>query len=333
MENEFFFESSHLALRSNPDYLKIMKHLAILCSQRTQVHSQIKMIENKRDEAISDPISFLENLKKGSIIFADVIEISEVIDVNISQSYYCFFSYFKSLKIPKIDFTKYGPDHIENDHGKNSSSPIKPHHTNLWSLDEQKKLEELLIEFPPESVESNRFKKIAAFLSNRTEKQVASRVQKFFKKLHEANLPIPGASCRLRSRNIKSQKKNLRLERPTTFFPERIIPKDVFMKDDTEDDDQLFAPKNIFDDQTKVLKLLKQIRDEKVKLSQTKTNFKYEFYCSACESNFTNLTTHKWSCLDCIIDFCCDCMTTQLLRKPSFKHLNHEIVSVQDQKH
>lgn len=61
-----------------------------------------------------------------------------------------------------------------------------------WSTEEQKRLEELLLIYPPEPIELRRFKKIAAALGNRTAKQVSSRVQKYFLKLYKAGLPIPG---------------------------------------------------------------------------------------------------------------------------------------------
>ena len=61
-----------------------------------------------------------------------------------------------------------------------------------WTAEEQKRLEELLHEFPSEEVEMERWKKIAARLGNRTPIQVQSRIQKYFLKLHKAGLPIPG---------------------------------------------------------------------------------------------------------------------------------------------
>jgi hypothetical protein len=36
----------------------------------------------------------------------------------------------------------------------------------LWTAEEQRRLEELLIEYPPEEVESRRWQKIAAALGN-----------------------------------------------------------------------------------------------------------------------------------------------------------------------
>jgi len=102
----------------------------------------------------------------------------------------------------------------------------------LWTPAEQKRLEELLEEFPPEEIESRRWEKIATalgielkclifilfkiqylkiniiklqsfFPGNRTTMQVQSRVQKYFKKLHSMGLPVPGRVPRARSNIVK----------------------------------------------------------------------------------------------------------------------------------
>uniref|UniRef100_S4R5S2 ZZ-type zinc finger-containing protein 3 n=1 Tax=Petromyzon marinus TaxID=7757 RepID=S4R5S2_PETMA len=67
----------------------------------------------------------------------------------------------------------------------------------LWTVEEQKRLEELLVQHPPEEVEARRWQKIATALGNRTPKQVASRVQKYFIKLAKAGLPVPGRTPNL----------------------------------------------------------------------------------------------------------------------------------------
>lgn len=178
-------------------------------------------------------------------------------------------------------------------------------------------LEELLIRFPPEAVESNRFKRIAKVMGNRSEKQVASRVQKYFKKLHQANLPIPGTlSSRLRNRNMKSQKHVLRIDKPSTFFPERNIPKDLLMKDENGDD-QLFPSKTILDNNRRVIEILRELRRGKCSTFESYLKFK----CTLCEEF---IVSKKWSCNDCDIDFCSDCITGQLLSS-SFVHLHHTL--------
>lgn len=44
-EDEFLFESAHLGLRSNSDYLKLMRHLAVLCAQRIKVSTFFETTE------------------------------------------------------------------------------------------------------------------------------------------------------------------------------------------------------------------------------------------------------------------------------------------------
>lgn len=102
----------------------------------------------------------------------------------------------------------------------------------LWTCEEQRRLEELLIEYPPEQIEMQRFAKIARALGNRTTKQVASRLQKFFKKLHSAGMPVPGRIPKShRTQQTKSQRMT-KFGRPTTFFPANYVPVTI-----TEDDE------------------------------------------------------------------------------------------------
>lgn len=105
----------------------------------------------------------------------------------------------------------------------------------LWTCDEQRRLEELLMEYPPEPVEMRRFAKIARALGNRTVRQVASRLQKYFQKLHAAGLPVPGRIPR-NARSHPSTRKNRSIKqqliRPTTFFPSNFVPVNI-----TDDDD------------------------------------------------------------------------------------------------
>lgn len=79
-----------------------------------------------------------------------------------------------------------------------------------------------------------RFAKIAKALGNRTPRQVASRLQKYFQKLHAAGLPVPGRIPR-NVRSYTSSRKNRmykHMARPTTFFPSNHVPVNI-----TEDDD------------------------------------------------------------------------------------------------
>ncbi|KAI9283390.1 hypothetical protein BY458DRAFT_496380 [Sporodiniella umbellata] len=61
-----------------------------------------------------------------------------------------------------------------------------------WSDEEQQRLQDLLEIYPDEPIQAQRFSKISKALGTRTQKQVASRVQKYFIKLARMGLPVPG---------------------------------------------------------------------------------------------------------------------------------------------
>ncbi|KAJ2964236.1 hypothetical protein NQZ79_g774 [Umbelopsis isabellina] len=80
--------------------------------------------------------------------------------------------------------------HKSRDNGDDENKPVT--HNLPWSDEEQKRLEELLVIYPDEPVQAQRFNKIAAALGTRTARQVGSRVQKYFIKLAKNGLPVPG---------------------------------------------------------------------------------------------------------------------------------------------
>jgi hypothetical protein len=93
------------------------------------------------------------------------------------------------------------PSNKEGERGKDGKLLVRGREFNqrkpetfnqLWTPEEQKRLEELLVVYPPEHTEMERFRKIAKALGNRTPLQVQSRVQKYFIKLQKAGLPVPG---------------------------------------------------------------------------------------------------------------------------------------------
>ena len=77
-EDEFLFESAHLAFRSNADYLKLMKHLTVLCAQRIKVQNDIEILHLEERKAMNDPLAFVEGIQGGVIKFPASIEVPEV---------------------------------------------------------------------------------------------------------------------------------------------------------------------------------------------------------------------------------------------------------------
>ncbi|KAG2196850.1 hypothetical protein INT47_011370 [Mucor saturninus] len=134
-----------------------------------------------------------------------------------------------------------------------------------WSDEEQHRLQELLITFPDEPIQAQRFHKISKALGTRTQRQVASRVQKYFIKLAKSGLPVPGRitippSCMPKDKEGVSKNKNKgnpnRVTKPNlgpnnrpyatvastgyvrtsgAHYAEARGPPAVFMSDDEED--------------------------------------------------------------------------------------------------
>jgi hypothetical protein len=80
-KDEFLFETSHLALRSNTDYLVLLRHLSHLTSLRIRFHNDIKLLSTAHQKALSDPQAFVNKLIKGSLDLPDLILIPEVITI------------------------------------------------------------------------------------------------------------------------------------------------------------------------------------------------------------------------------------------------------------
>lgn len=233
----------------------------------------------------------------------------------------------------------------------------------LWTAEEQRRLEELLVEYPPEAVETKRWQKIAAALGNRTTKQVCSRVQKYFIKLHKAGLPIPGRPPKMQSLEIfrkgyhphRHQRNNHFLFKQTTFFPSQDVP--VYMSDfddettgschnistveyDTkmegvredgvsDDDSTSAAQKHQNSTEYRQICLLRRVKRDK---ETEKGRLPVEHLghrCDLCKQE--PLCGTRWHCVDCppnvSVDFCTDCVVTQM--ESSNPHpLTHHLVDL-----
>lgn len=253
----FAFETDHEALRSNADYAALLRAMAALQAQKMQaVRDREKLIE-ARDEALADPIAFVKRLQAG-----------EHLELPGKQ---------KVAELPDIEWEKYRvvaadeavrlrPDtrHAPTPSSSSNSSSTrvvdgqyfvrgrafdekKPVTFNQpWTPEEQRRLEELLVQFPSEDVEMERWKKIATALGNRTPIQVQSRTQKYFLKLQKAGMPVPGRVGKTSKRYVRhntsgratnhaSKKYGLIGQKNSTFFPS--LAPDVKMEDDDADND------------------------------------------------------------------------------------------------
>lgn len=65
-ENEdFYFESDHLALRGNSDYHAVLRTLVVLEAQRIEAAKHIDKIVQVSKRALQDPESFIKKLTSG----------------------------------------------------------------------------------------------------------------------------------------------------------------------------------------------------------------------------------------------------------------------------
>lgn len=169
--------------------------------------------------------------------------------------------------MPQIDLSKYdtagssGKDTLENIPSTSScsSQPMK-RTKHLWSKEEQRRLEDLLVEFPTEKVEMQRFAKIAKALGTRTTNQVASRCQKYFKQLYLAGLPIPGRlpkSSRHAPYGSQADKYS-NAGGSSSFFPEFDVPVRINEDGWDREDAASLKKENLKDEGDKNLEIVSQ---------------------------------------------------------------------------
>lgn len=334
-EDLFYFESDHLALKGNKDYCDVLKTLVILTAQHKKAIQDFNKVVEIRKSALEDPIYTLEQIQSGKGLGLPTrIDLPKIPNINF-QKY--------DVKVPTEDLKNIYSDASNKTTEEDSIKIGQSNNGNnkVWTPEEQKRLEELLIIFPPEPIEMKRFHKIARALGNRTVQQVCSRVQKYFLKLYKAGLPIPGKIPKSgekykRSLVHKHQRHNHYLWKPTTFFPDLYVPVTMNDLDNipgpglnsspsspaTSGSSNYLMPSehNTLNDQVvksepeQQLNLLKRIRTEKIKEFNGNYNlFQHLGYrCDYCDVE--PITGSRWHCMTCTdsTDFCTDCVVSQM---------------------
>ncbi|KAM3605099.1 uncharacterized protein V6R79_020681 [Siganus canaliculatus] len=364
----YYFESDHLALKHNKDYQRLLQTVGVLEAQRTQAILDLETLARHQRQALTDPISFVEQLQKrvnlGLPCPQRVVQLPDIAWEQYTSGLGDFEREFcdkkRKTRRLKLIFDKGLPDRPKSPiepkkEGESSTAytslptsdalengrqtqmirgrichPNKPDTFNqLWTVEEQKKLEQLLVKFPPEEVESRRWQKIADELGNRTAKQVASRVQKYFIKLTKAGIPVPGRTPNLCMYTKKASSKrqhhlNKHLYRPSTFLTSYEPP--VYMDEEDErsayfssmadpsadDSDEESIPVELrsLPEYKELLELkrlkkqtLQEIREDKVGVQHV------GFKCDVC--GMEPIQGVRWHCQDCppdnSVDFCSNC--------------------------
>ena len=64
----YYFESDHLALKSNHDYRSLLRTIALLEAQRIEAIKDLDKLHEGQAKALQDPIGFVECLQNGKKI-------------------------------------------------------------------------------------------------------------------------------------------------------------------------------------------------------------------------------------------------------------------------
>uniref|UniRef100_A0A6Q2XVP1 ZZ-type zinc finger-containing protein 3 n=1 Tax=Esox lucius TaxID=8010 RepID=A0A6Q2XVP1_ESOLU len=383
----YYFESDHLTLKHNKDYQRLLQTIGVLEAQRIQAILDLEQLARQQREALQDPITFVEQLQKqvelGLPRPQRVVQLPGISWDQYTSGLGDFEREFcdkkRKTRRLKLIFDKVGlpagpkspvepkkegesstlysalpsSDAPEN----NSSSQMirgrlchqnKPDTFNqLWTVEEQKKLEQLLLKFPPEEVESKRWQKIADALGNRTAKQVASRVQKYFIKLTKAGIPVPGRTPNMcmYSKKVSNKKQhhlNKHLYRPSTFLTSYEPP--VYMEEDEraahyhtlqdpsgDDSDEEGVPLELRHlPEYKELLELKRMKKHKLQeiQSESSTTIHHGYKCDVC--GVEPIQGVRWHCQDCpsdnAVDFCSNC--SDCLFQTERHHPSHHLEPV-----
>uniref|UniRef100_A0A8C9WXW0 ZZ-type zinc finger-containing protein 3 n=1 Tax=Sander lucioperca TaxID=283035 RepID=A0A8C9WXW0_SANLU len=351
----YYFESDHLALKHNKDYQRLLQTIGVLEAQRTQAILDLETLACHQREALGDPISFVEQLQKrvnlGLPCPQRVVQLPDVGWEQYTSGLGDFEREFcdkkRKTRQLKLIFDQ-GTYTFSLSWGRICHPNKSDTFNQLWTVEEQKKLEQLLVKFPPEEVESRRWQKIADELGNRTAKQVASRVQKYFIKLTKAGIPVPGRTPNLCMYNKKATSKrqhhlNKHLYRPSTFLTSYEPP--VYMDEDDErspyyssvqdpsadDSDEEAIPVELRNlPEYKELLELKRLKKQTLQeIQEDRAGMLHVGYkCDVC--GMDPIQGVRWHCQDCpqdnSVDFCSNC--SDCLFKTETHKPNHHLEPV-----
>ncbi|XP_075988044.1 ada2a-containing complex component 1 [Anticarsia gemmatalis] len=297
-DEEFAFETDHLALRGNKDYCDLLKYIVKLEALKVKALKDIEDLSQAQNTAMEDPLNFIEEVKSGNHNFPDRQTIPELPNINWSN-----YGIDASLDGDDIRDTKPNMDDLDSGmkvRGRKFTDNKPETFNQLWSCEEQKRLEELLEIYPEEVIEARRYKKIAQALGTRTPIQVMSRIQKYFAKLAKAGLPIPGRA----PKGIGREKKST-FYKKSTFFPQLHVP--VTMEDpyDGGEAHDTMTTLDIKSNNKYMIELLKSAKEQRL-LDETAPVYQTKTMCVGCQK--TGFLGARWTdntgtdyCTDCVV--------------------------------
>lgn len=311
---EFYFETDFYLLKNNKDYRNLLKSLATLEMQRCTTIKNLEKLAVLKDQLSKSPSMALKQILK-------LKDVGTLKSVTIHE-------------LPTIDWSAYKTDDENEKLKQMQIRDINLRHKNIsnkqdtqtiittevdkpetfkkpWTVEEQLRLEELLVEYPPERNESNRYRKISEALGTRTLRQVCSRVQKYNMKMKKVGSIKANASPKnLNKKTVFLSHKNTgALLKPTTFIPSTTLIDDVDVYNANHDNFNV-NHKNIEMSKKIKLNILNEVLQDK--LSDNSISIEHNsFKCCVCQSS--PIVGTRWSCKDCPAigknsDFCNDCI-------------------------
>lgn len=336
--SEFYFETDFYLLKKNTDYKNLLKSLAILEVQRCTTIQSIEQLTVLKDQLSKNPI----------LTFKQILErkdIGVLKTVNVHN-------------LPSIDWSLYSSNNDEDEHTqqvfdinlRHKNTPDKQETSVVntpevekpetfkkpWTVEEQLRLEELLVEYPPERNESNRYRKISEALGTRNLRQVCSRVQKYNMKMKKVGSikSINANSKRLNKKTLFLSHKNTgALLKPTTFIPSTTLIDDVDVYNTNHNNFNVNHKIIEMDHKTK-LSILDEVLQDKLS-GNNHSIIHNSFKCCVCQSS--PIVGTRWNCSDCPAigkssDFCNDCMVDMvknIIEEPPHP-LDHLVVPIRN---
>lgn len=333
--SEFYFDTDFYLLKNNKDYKNLLKSLSILEMQRCTVIQNLEKLAMLKDNLSKNPSLTLKKIvKRENISKLKIVSIQDL--PNIDWSIYNTVDENEQLKqIHTYDINLRHKSNSDKQEAQivNTTEGEKPETFNKpWTVEEQLRLEELLVEYPPERNESNRYRKISEALGTRNLRQVCSRVQKYMKKMKKiGSLKSINANANLNKKTVFLSHKNTgALLKPTTFIPSTTIINDVDVYNANQNNCNL-SKKNIEMSNEIKLRILGEVLKDKQfnDISIIHNDFK----CCVCQS-FPIVGT-RWNCNDCPAigkssDFCSDCIVDvvrNILEEPPHP-IDHLVVPI-----
>ncbi|GFT90956.1 ZZ-type zinc finger-containing protein 3 [Nephila pilipes] len=322
---EFCFESDQLALKGNNDYKKLLEAIVILEAQRAQAVKDIERLVKIKEEALADPFEFLARMQRKEKMNFPVPQKIHSVPV-IDWSKYALSGNPAAFGRRQMNLQKQMAQEFSRNNARAKLNLLNTENNQSWSAEEQKKLKELLVEFPPEDVEVHRWEKIANILGTRTPFEVASRVHKYYSILsqdHKISLGKIPDLIFLQKHWHNENTENNRFHDWQHNSTENTVDAQL----DVSDEEDINCDKHNTANYQELINMKKLLRE---KILEESSSLVQHFGYKCCHCKADPIIGIRWHCTECqpplSIDFCDDC--SQSAYETDLHKTNHHLEKV-----